>query len=113
MKHFRKILFVLGIFTLLDKNLMAFGITSNAPEAGELNWVTANIDHYTNNRNSTRPTMKFLNATFNWGLPATHWDSLGSGANGGGQSITARDFLNRCTAAGNECRQLWSVRRFI
>lgn len=109
MKHFRKILFVLGIFTLMNKNLTAFGITSNAPETGELNWVEANIDYYTSNRNSTRPAMKFLNTTFNWGLPATQWDSLGSGANGGGQSVTARNFLNRCAAAGNDCKQLWSV----
>ena len=109
MKHFRKILFLLGIFTLLDKNLMAFGITSNAPESGELNWVTANIDYYTSNRNSTRPTMKFLNTAFDWGKPATYWDGLGSGANGGHQSVTTRDFLNRCTAAGSDCRQLWSV----
>lgn len=109
MKYYRKILFMLGIVTTLSANLMAFGITSNAPETGELNWVTSNIDYYTSNRNSTRPTMKFLNTTFNWGKPATYWDSLGSGANGGGQSLTTQNFLNECTAAGSDCRQLWSV----
>lgn len=109
MKNFRKILFALGIVTTLNSNLMAYSITSNAPEAGELNWVGANIDYYTSNRNSTRPTMKFLNTAFDWGLPATQWDSLGSGANGDGQSVTAQNFLNRCTTAGSDCRQLWSV----
>lgn len=109
MKHYRKILFMLGMVTTLNTNLMAFGITSNAPETGELNWVENNIDYYLNNRNSTRPTMKFLNTAFNWGKPSTYWDGLGSGANGGHQSVTTRDFLNRCTAAGSDCRQLWSV----
>lgn len=37
MKNFRKILFALGIVTTLNSNLMAFSITSNAPETGELN----------------------------------------------------------------------------
>lgn len=109
MKHYRKILFMLGMVTTLNTNLMAFGITSNTPETGELNWVESNIDYYTSNRNSTRPTMKFLNTAFNWGKPSTYWDGLGSGANGGHQSVTTRDFLNRCTAAGSDCRQLWSV----
>lgn len=109
MKHYRKILFMLGMVTTLNTNLMAFEITSNTPETGELNWVESNIDYYTSNRNSTRPTMKFLNTAFNWGKPSTYWDGLGSGANGGHQSVTTRDFLNRCTAAGSDCRQLWSV----
>ena len=106
MKHYRKILFMLGMVTTLNTNLMAFGITSNAPETGELNWVENNIDYFTSNRNSTRPTMKFLNTAFDWGKPATYWDGLGSGANGEHQSIAARNFLNRCTAAGSDCRQL-------
>ena len=103
---------MLGMVTTLNTNLMAFGITSNAPETGELNWVENNIDYFTSNRNSTRPTMKFLNTAFDWGLPATQWDSLGSGANGGGQSVTAQNFLNRCTTAGSDCRQLWSVDQY-
>lgn len=43
------------------------------------------------------------------GKPSTYWDSLGSGANGGGQSVTTQNFLNECNAAGSDCRQLWSV----
>ena len=112
MKNFRKILFALGIVTTLNSNLMAYSITSNAPEAGELNWVKDNIDYYTSNRNSTRPTMKFLNTAFNWGLPATYWDGLGSGANGGSQSFTTQNFLNRCTTAGSDCTQQWVVRDY-
>ena len=47
MKHYRKILFMLGMVTTLNTNLMGFGITSNTPETGELNWVESNIDYYT------------------------------------------------------------------
>lgn len=56
--------------------------------------------------------MKFLNTAFNWGLPTTYWDGLGSGANGEHQSITAMNFLNRCTTAGSDCTQQWVVRDY-